>query len=180
MLLEFEGHWPRLGRDVYVATTAVLIGDVEVGDGCSIWFNAVIRADFGPIRIGRGCNIQDNATIHVFSHSPTIIHDNVTIGHNAVLEGCEVGSGTVVGMGAIILPYARIGSEVMVAAGSVVGEGSQFPARVLVAGAPAEVKKELSGAALDWIGRAAADYQAMQARYRAMSGVEGGRPDGAG
>lgn len=164
MLIEFDGKMPRIGKNVFVAPTAVLIGDVAVGDNSSIWFNAVIRGDFGPIRIGAGCSIQDNVTIHVFKE--TIVGDNVTIGHNAVIEGCVIGEGTVVGINSTVLPNVQIGKEVMIAAGSVLPERMIVPDRVLVAGVPAVVKKELSGEALAWIGRAAKDYQALQSRYR--------------
>jgi carbonic anhydrase/acetyltransferase-like protein (isoleucine patch superfamily) len=166
MLIEFEGKKPQIGRDVFIAPTAVLIGDVVIGDNSSIWFNAVIRADYGPIRIGAGCNIQDNVTIHV--SAPTLIGDNVTVGHNAVLEGCTIGNGTVVGMNATVLKGVQVGREVMIAAGSVLPERQVVPDRVLVAGVPAVVKKELSGEALKWIGRAARNYQDLQARYRAQ------------
>lgn len=168
MLIEFAGKRPRIGKDVFIAPTAVLIGDVEVGDGASIWFSAVLRGDFGKIRVGAGSSIQDNATIHVYEASPTLIGNNVTVGHGAVLEGCSVGDGTVIGMNAVVLPFARVGEQVMIAAGSVVGERAEIPPRVLVAGSPAQVKKELSGSALEWTGRAATDYQQMQARYRAQ------------
>jgi carbonic anhydrase/acetyltransferase-like protein (isoleucine patch superfamily) len=168
MLIEFDGNSPKIGKDVFIAPTAVLIGDVTVGDNTSIWFSAVIRGDFGPITIGTGCSIQDNVTIHVFDDSPTIIHDNVTVGHGSVLEGCTIGERTVVGMNATVLPFAVVGEQVMIAAGSVIPERMIIPDRVLVAGVPAEVKKELSGTALSWIGRASADYQRLQARYRAQ------------
>lgn len=168
MLLEFDGNRPRIGKNVFIAPTAVLIGDVQVGDNTSIWFNAVIRADFGPIRIGAGCSVQDNVTIHVSGNLPTIIGDGVTVGHNSVLEGCQIGEGTVIGMQAVILPRAKVGRRVMVAAGSVLTERFETPDSVLVAGVPATVKKELSGASLDWTARAASDYQDLQARYRAQ------------
>ncbi|MDX1664064.1 MAG: gamma carbonic anhydrase family protein [Candidatus Promineifilaceae bacterium] len=168
MLIEFEGKRPRIGQNVFIAPTAMLIGDVEVGDNSSIWFGAVLRGDFGPIRVGPGCSVQDNVVLHVFADAPTVLEENVTVGHNSTLEGCYVGAGSVVGMNAVILPHAHLGRQVMVAAGSVVGEGAQFPERVLIAGAPATVKKELGGSALAWIGRAAGDYQELQARYRAL------------
>lgn len=168
MIIKFDDKKPQIGKDVFVAPTAVLIGDVVVGDNSSIWFNAVIRGDFGPITIGAGCSIQDNVTIHVFDDSPTIIHDNVTVGHGSVLEGCTIGKGAVVGMNATVLPFAVVGEQVMIAAGTVIPERMVIPDRVLVAGVPAQIKKELSGTALDWIGRASADYQRLQARYRAQ------------
>ncbi len=168
MLIEFEGKRPVIGENVFIAPTAVLIGDVVVGDNSSIWFGAVIRGDFGPIRIGAGCSIQDNVTIHVYADSPTILAGEVTVGHNAVLEGCSIGRRTVVGMNATVLQYVEVGEAVMVAAGSVLTEGMKVPDRTLVAGVPASVKKELSGSALGWIERASGDYQALQARYRAQ------------
>jgi carbonic anhydrase/acetyltransferase-like protein (isoleucine patch superfamily) len=168
MLIEFEGKKPRIGKDVFVAPTAVIIGDVEVGDHSSIWFGAVIRGDFGPIRIGAGCSIQDNVTIHVFETSPTIIHDNVTVGHNSVLEGCEVGKGTVVGINTTILTFVRVGQMAMIAAGSVLPERLNVPDRVLVAGVPARVKRELNETTLGWVGRATSEYQSLQSRYRAL------------
>jgi carbonic anhydrase/acetyltransferase-like protein (isoleucine patch superfamily) len=168
MLIEFEGKRPKLGHNVFIAPTAVIIGDVTIGDNTSIWFNTVVRGDFGAIRIGAGCSIQDNATVHVFNDETTIIHDNVTIGHNCALEGCVIGQGSVMGMNSTILPMVTIGEQVMVAAGSVIPERSTIPDRVLVAGVPARVKKELSGTSLEWIANAPRDYQGMQARYRAQ------------
>lgn len=166
MLIEFEGKYPQLGKNVFVAPTAVLIGDVHIGDGASIWFGSVLRGDFGTITVGAGTSIQDNSTIHVHHESPTIIGENVTVGHGAVVEGCTIGRDTVVGMHATILPFAVIGERVMIAAGSVVAERAKIPSQVLVTGVPAVVKRKLDGTALDWVGRAASDYHQMQARYR--------------
>jgi carbonic anhydrase/acetyltransferase-like protein (isoleucine patch superfamily) len=168
MLIEFEGKRPRIGKNVFIAPTAVIIGDVEIGDNSSIWFSAVVRGDFGPIRIGAGCSIQDNVTIHVFETAPTIIHENVTVGHNSVLEGCELGKGTVVGMSTTILPFVKVGEMAMIAAGSVLPERLNVPDRVLVAGVPAKVKKGLNETTLGWVGRATTDYQNLQRRYRAL------------
>ena len=168
MIVEFEGITPRIGREVFLAPNATVIGDVEIGDNVSIWFGAVLRGDFGKIVIGNGCSIQDNAVVHVFGKVSTILEENVTIAHGCALEGCHIGAGTVVGSNSVILPRTRIGEEVMVAAGSVIPEGADIPPRVLVAGAPATVKKGLSGSALQWIKRAPGDYQALQARYRAQ------------
>ncbi|PLX45748.1 MAG: gamma carbonic anhydrase family protein [Deltaproteobacteria bacterium] len=165
MLIEFEGRKPRIGNNVFIAPTAVLIGDVEVGDDSSIWFGAVLRGDLGPIRVGKRCSIQDNVSIHVFDTSPTIVHDDVTVGHNCVLEGCELGRGTLIGMNSTVLPFAKTGEQVMLAAGSVISEGATFGDRLLLAGAPARVKKELSGNALEWTNRAAKDYVTLKGRY---------------
>ncbi len=165
LLLEFNGKRPRVAEGVFLAPTAVLIGDVVVEAGTSIWFGAVLRGDFGSIVVGPGCSIQDNAVIHSMEERPTVIGAQVTVGHCAVLEGCQVGDGTIVGMNAVVLPRATVGAEVVVAAGSVVAEGETVPDRVLVAGVPAQVKKELSGRALDWVRRAPREYREISRQY---------------
>jgi len=166
MLIEFEGKRPQIGENVYIAPTAVLIGDVVVEDNASIWFGAVLRGDFGRIHIGRGSNVQDNVTMHVYEHGDTRLDENVTVGHGAVLEGCHVGAGSVIGMNAVVLPGSKLGCQVMVAAGAVVSEGAEIPDQVLIAGIPAKVKKPLDGSALEWVGIAAEEYLELQTRYR--------------
>ena len=168
LLIEYHGKRPRVAEDVFLAPTAVLVGDVTVEAGASIWFGAVLRGDFGPIVVGAGANIQDNAVIHVGVDWPTTIGANVTVGHCAVLEGCTIGDGAIIGMNATVLPRAVIGSEAVVAAGSVVAEGMQVPARTLAAGAPARIKKELAGSSLEWVRMAAGDYREKAREYRAM------------
>jgi carbonic anhydrase/acetyltransferase-like protein (isoleucine patch superfamily) len=167
LLIEYKGKRPRVADDVFLAPTAVLIGDVTVEAGASVWFGAVLRGDFGPIVVGPGSNVQDNAVIHVGADWPTRIGANVTVGHGAVLEGCTIGDGAIVGMNATVLPRAVVGSEAVVAAGSVVGEGMEAPPRTLVAGVPARVKKELAGSSLAWVHMAAPDYYAKAREYRA-------------
>jgi carbonic anhydrase/acetyltransferase-like protein (isoleucine patch superfamily) len=168
LLIEYHGKRPHVADDAFLAPTAVLIGDVTVGAGASIWFGAVLRADFGPIAVGAGSSVQDNAVVHVGVDWPTTIGANVTIGHGAVLEGCTIGDGAIVGMNATVLPRAVVGGEAVIAAGSVVGEGVHIPERVLAAGAPARVKKELAGSSLEWIRMAAPDYQQKAREYRAQ------------
>ncbi|MDX1520905.1 MAG: gamma carbonic anhydrase family protein [Anaerolineae bacterium] len=177
MFIEFEGKSPKIGNNVFIAPTAVLIGDVTVGDGASIWFGAVLRADFGPITIGAGSSIQDNVVIHTSAESPTMIGENVIVGHNATIEGCRIGDQCVIGMGATVLTYSEIGEQSMLAANSVVIERQRVPARVLVAGVPGKIKKELSGQALTWTTWGPEQYHQMQARYRAQ-GI--GLPDESG
>ncbi len=167
MLIEYQGRRPQIADNVFIAPTAVLIGDVRVAAGANIWFGAVLRGDHGTILIGPGSSIQDNATLHVPEQSVTEVGANVTVAHGAVLEGCRIGADSVVGMNAVVLPGAIVGEQVMIAAGSVVGEGARIPPRTLVAGAPARVKKELSGSALDWIGRAAGAYHHLRDQYLA-------------
>jgi len=165
MIIEYEGKRPRIGQDVFIAPTAVVIGDVEIGDGASVWYGVVLRGDEGRIVIGRGSNVQDNAVIHTTTEIPTILKEDVTIGHGALLEGCTVEDGAVVGMGAVVLHAAVIGEQAMVAAGSVVTQGAIIPPRTLAAGSPAVVKKELSGAALASVVHSAKIYHELSASY---------------
>jgi len=168
MIIKFDGKHPRIGKDVFIAPTAVLIGDVEVGDGTSIWFGAVLRGDYGPIRIGRNCSIQDNCVIHSGLDFETVFGDNVTVGHNVTAEGCIVGDNSLIGSGAVVLPYTTFGPHTVVAANSTVLERSEFPANVLIAGSPAKVKRELSGRSQEWPKFAVDHYVELQARYRAQ------------
>lgn len=156
---------PTIADDAFVAPTAVLIGDVTIEQAASVWFGAVLRADFDRIVIGPGSCVQDNAVVHCATGLPTLVGENVTVGHSAMLEGCVVEDGALVGMGAIVLQRARVGAGSMVAAGSVVGEGQEIPRGVLAAGTPAVVKKELSGSAADWVEKAAKEYQRLRLRY---------------
>jgi len=165
MIVEYEGKHPRIGKDVFIAPTAVIIGDVEIGDGASVWYGVVLRGDEGRIVIGPGSNVQDNAVIHTTTEIPTILKENATIGHGALLEGCTIENGAVVGMGAIVLHAAVIGEQAMVAAGGVVTPGSIIPPRTLAAGSPAVVKKELSGGALASVERSAEIYHELSAHY---------------
>ena len=130
-VIPFGGVSPRIHRSAFVAPTATIIGNVEVGPEASIWFGAVIRGDDPdyPITIGARANIQDNAVIHVSAQGATVVEDEVTVGHGACLESCVVGKGSVVGMGAVILQEATLGPGCMVAAGAVVKGAADVPAR---------------------------------------------------
>jgi carbonic anhydrase/acetyltransferase-like protein (isoleucine patch superfamily) len=165
MIIEYRGKRPKIAASAFVAPTAVLIGDVELGEEASVWFGTVIRADNGPIRIGARSNVQDNAVIHVSSGSTTVIEDDVTIGHCAVLEDCRIGRGSLVGSNAVILNDAVIGEQTLVAAGSVVAANAQIPPRVMVAGAPAVVKKQLVGAAVQWVEHGGPEYAKLSRSY---------------
>src|SRR4029434_2538759 len=129
MIVEYEGKHPRIGQDVFIAPTAVIIGDVEIGDGASVWYGVVLRGDEGRIFIGRGSNVQDNSVIHTTPEIPTIIKEDVTIGHGALLEGCTIENGGVGGMGSIVLHQAVVGEQAMTAAGSVLTPGTVIPPR---------------------------------------------------
>jgi len=177
LLLELDGVAPTIGSDVWLAPTAVLVGDVRVGDRANIWFGAVLRGDSSPIEIGEETSIQDNAVIHCAHELPTVIGRKVIVGHGALLEGCVVEDQAVIGMGAVVLQRALVGRGAMVAAGAVVSERSQIRAGVLAAGVPAQEKKELSGAAAHWTATASDEYQEFRRRYMtsAIEKSEGGR-----
>jgi carbonic anhydrase/acetyltransferase-like protein (isoleucine patch superfamily) len=168
-IVELGGIAPTIGEDVFLAPTAVLVGDVRVGDRANIWFGTVLRGDVSHIEIGPGCSIQDTAVIHCASDLPTVIGTDVVVGHGAMLEGCVVEERALIGMGAIVLQRARVGASAMVAAGAVVGEGGAVGARMLAAGVPAREKKELSGSALRWTDTAADHYQEYRRRYMTTS-----------
>jgi carbonic anhydrase/acetyltransferase-like protein (isoleucine patch superfamily) len=163
---EFNDKRPAVHPDAYVAPTAVLIGDVRVGAGASIWFGAVLRGDESHIEVGEGSNVQDGCIVHCSENLPTIIGRDASLGHLACIEGCVVEDGALVGTGAIMLHRSRVGVGAVLAAGSVLLEGQEVPAGKLAAGAPAVVKKELSGSSADWAGRPAVHYRQNGAAYR--------------
>jgi carbonic anhydrase/acetyltransferase-like protein (isoleucine patch superfamily) len=165
MIIELDGKTPRVADDAFVAPNAVLIGDVTVGAGASIWFGAVLRGDNDAIVIGAGSNVQDNCVIHCAHELPTVVGENVTVGHMAMLEGCEIGDGSLIGMGAIVLQRAKVGLGALIAAGAVVGEGMEIPDGVLAAGVPAKVKKELDGSSQHWVETAAREYRSKRLKY---------------
>ncbi|MEA2396425.1 MAG: hypothetical protein QOJ82_4316 [Solirubrobacteraceae bacterium] len=172
IIVELDGVRPVVGEDVFLAPTAVLVGDVEIGDRASVWFGAVLRGDSSAIRVGAESSIQDNAVIHCARDLPTIVGASVIVGHGAMLEGCVIEDGAIVGMGAIALQRSRLGAGAMLAAGSVLAEGAEVGARMLAAGAPAVEKKELSGSALRWSQTAAAEYQVYRERYLSTSTID--------
>ncbi len=169
MLIEYQGKTPQVEEGAFIAPTAVLIGDVKVEAGASIWFGAVLRGDFGPIIVKKKASVQDNAVAHVIPEAQTLIEENVTIAHGAVLHSCHIKEGAVVGMNTVIMDLAEVGEKAMVAAGSVVTDRSQIPPRHLAAGIPAQVKKEIGGEALEWVEQSAAMYHQLAQSY-----LEGG------
>lgn len=165
MIISHRGKTPEIAPGVFVAPTAVVIGEVEIGEGASIWFGAVLRGDHGRIVIGRGSNVQDNATLHVPENGQTILEDEVTVGHGAVLEGCVVRRGALIGINAVVLHGVEIGEAAMVAAGCVVPEGMQVPPGTLAAGVPAKIKKQLEGSSSNWVEMAARVYRQLARDY---------------
>lgn len=168
-IIELDGVAPTIGEDVFLAPTAILVGDVRVGDRANIWFGAVLRGDSSHIAVGAESSIQDNAVIHCADELPTVIGERVIVGHGALLEGCVIEDQALVGMGAIVLQRARVGAGAMLAAGTVVSERMQVAPGMLAAGVPAQEKKRLSGSALDWTETAAEEYQRFSKRYMTAS-----------
>jgi carbonic anhydrase/acetyltransferase-like protein (isoleucine patch superfamily) len=167
--MEFElgGKRPKVHPDAYIAPTAVLIGDVVVEAGASVWFGAVLRGDEAQITVGQGANVQDNAVLHCAEHLPTVLEPNASVGHSAQLEGCIVEHDAVVGMGATMLQRSRLGAGSMLAAGAVLQEGMEVPPGHMAAGVPATVKKALDGSSSSWVGTTAKHYQDRAVAYRA-------------
>lgn len=168
-LIAYGDKRPKLARGAYVAPGAVLIGDVEVGEGASAWFNAVLRADYEPISIGRNTNIQDGVVVHIDRGFPTLIGESVTVGHAAVVHGAVVGDRSLIGMNSTLLTGSRIGKECLVAAGAVVRENAQFGDRALIAGVPAKQIGEVTDEMLERMARNTADYVRLAADYLTAS-----------
>jgi carbonic anhydrase/acetyltransferase-like protein (isoleucine patch superfamily) len=166
MIIEYRGKRPKVAASAFIAPTAVLIGDVEVGEEASIWFGTVIRGDNGPIRIHARANVQDNSVVHVSENCETVIEEGATIGHCAILEDCRIGRGALIGTNAVVLNGASVGENSLIAAGSVVGANAHIPARVVAAGSPAVVKKQLEGPAVAWVEHAGPEYVHLSRSYR--------------
>ncbi|MBT2485853.1 MULTISPECIES: gamma carbonic anhydrase family protein [unclassified Microbacterium] len=143
-VLALPGMAPAIDPTAFVAEGARIVGDVELGAGASVWYNAVLRADSARITVGPETNVQDNVSVHVDAGHPVTIGARVSIGHNAVVHGCSIGDGSLIGMGAVILSGAAIGEGCLIAGGAVVLGGTIVPAGSLVAGVPAKVRRELS------------------------------------
>lgn len=145
VILPVEGVLPQFGNNCFIAPNATIVGDVIMGDNCSVWFNAVVRGDVNSIRIGNKVNVQDGAVIHAtFRKTKAIIGNDVSIGHNAIVHGCTVQDNVLIGMGSIVMDNAEIGSNSIIAAGAVVLEGTRVESGSIYAGVPAKKVKEIS------------------------------------
>lgn len=166
MLRPYRGILPRVHQTAFIDDSAQVVGDVEVGEESSIWMCVVIRGDVHRIRIGRRSNVQDGTIVHVMKDThPTVIGDNVTIGHAAVVHGCTIEDRCLVGMGAILLNGVTVGTGSIVAAGTLLPEGTQVPPRSLVMGSPGKVRRTLSDEDLDEIQMYADRYVAYRLDY---------------
>lgn len=166
MLIPYQGRSPQVDSSVFIAEGAKLIGDVRIGKESSIWYNAVLRGDLAEIVIGSRTNLQDGVIGHVNTSQPLIVGDDVSVGHAAVIHGCIIGTGTLIGMGAIVLNGADIGEYALVGAGSLVTENTRIPPYTLSLGSPAKVVRELTEADLDRMRRTTESYVVKGKEYR--------------
>lgn len=144
MIYRYKEHIPNIHQSAFIADGAKIIGDVKIGEHTSVWFNVVLRGDEGPITIGNQCSIQDNTVIHLYSDCPVIMEDNVTVGHNAIIHGCTLKKGVLVGMGATVLDGVTVGENSIIGANALVPAGKQIPPNSIVFGNKGEVVKEIT------------------------------------
>ncbi|MGW7369035.1 gamma carbonic anhydrase family protein [Streptomyces sp. NPDC054841] len=161
------GKEPQIAPDAFTAPTSVVIGEVTLAAGASVWYHAVLRADCGPIVLGADSNIQDNCTVHVDPGFPVTVGERVSVGHNAVLHGCTVEDDVLVGMGATVLNGAHIGAGSLIAAQALVPQGMRVPPGSLVAGVPAKVRRELTDEEREGIKLNAAMYLELAKEHQA-------------
>ncbi|HEY7357776.1 MAG TPA: gamma carbonic anhydrase family protein [Ktedonobacterales bacterium] len=177
-VLSYQGKWPTIAPDVFLAEGAMVIGDVTIGKGSSIWYNTVLRGDTAPIRIGRQTNIQDNCTLHVDEGAPCVIGDECSIGHGAVVHGATLGDRVLIAMNAVVLSRAEIGSETMIGACALVGEGKQLAGGSLYVGIPAKLLRALSDAERADLPDRAARYHRYAAEHHiSQVRVQARRPE---
>ncbi len=166
MVYELDGKKPQLRGDNYLAANAVVIGDVVLGEGTSVWWNVTIRGDNHTITLGKNVNIQDGSVLHTDEGVPLTLADNVSVGHMAMLHGCTVGEGSLIGIKAVVLNHAVIGRDCLIGANSLIPEGKTIPDRSLVVGSPGRVVRQLSDAEVAMVRGIAQHYVDNAARYR--------------
>ena len=165
-IYELDGIAPRIDESAWVADSAQVMGNVELAEGASIWFGAIVRGDTEEIRIGRNSNIQDGSVLHTDHEKPLSIGDNVTVGHKVMLHGCTIGDGSLIGIGAVVLNGAKIGKGCLVGAGSLVTEGKEFPDGSMIVGSPARVVKQLTPEQLGHLRLSAQHYVENARRFK--------------
>jgi carbonic anhydrase/acetyltransferase-like protein (isoleucine patch superfamily) len=165
-IYELNGKYPKIADDVFIAPDAFIIGDVEIGAGSSVWFGCVLRGDIGPIRIGERTNLQEHVMVHLDEGAPTILGDDVTVGHRAIIHGTQVGNGSLIGMGAIVMSYTTVGAGSIIAAGALLPEHAQVPDGALAMGMPAKVRREVNEEEREGLIEQADRYMKRAARFR--------------
>ena len=166
-MFAFEGRSPRVSASAWIAPTATLVGDVTVEDEASVWYGAVLRADFGPIIVRRGANVQDGSVLHGGADPVTEVGEGATVGHLCVVHGCVIGAEALIGNGATVLDGAVIGARALVAAGATVPPGLAVPDGMLAVGVPARVAGEVRGGALKWVQTNPEVYRELARRHAA-------------
>jgi carbonic anhydrase/acetyltransferase-like protein (isoleucine patch superfamily) len=170
MIKSFDDKRPQLGKGVWIADSALILGEVVVGEDSSIWYGTIVRGDVHSITIGRVTNIQDRCVVHVSTGThPTVIGDLVTIGHGAIIHGCKIGNEVLVGIGAIVLDGVEVGNECVIAAGSLLPPGKSYPDRSLIVGSPAVLKRDLETEELAWIRRSAEHYSQLAYKHSELT-----------
>lgn len=166
IILPFEGTWPTIADDAFIAPGAVLVGSVTVGQQSSVWFNASIRGDIAPVTIGSRTSVQDNSVVHVNTDAPTVIGDDVSIGHSALVHGTTIHDGALIGMGSLVLSYSTIGRNAIVAAGALIPERLEVPDDAIMVGVPAKQRAALSDEQADRLGGISGRYVRISRSYR--------------
>lgn len=166
MIYNFEDKRPEIAESAFVAESTDIIGEVLIGEQCSIWFGTVIRADGRSVEVGKGTNIQDNCTIHISSDYSTNIGEYVTVGHGAIIHACKIGDYSLIGMGAIVLDGAEVGDYTIIGAGSVVTPRTKIPSGVLALGTPVRVVRELSKEEKLSLKQSAEKYIELAVKYK--------------
>lgn len=166
MIMDFDGVTPRINKNTYISESVDIIGKVNVEENVNIWFGTRLRGDMNNIVIGENTNIQENSVVHVDVNSPCIIGRNVTIGHGAIIHGCNISDNVLVGMGSIILNNTKIGKNSIIGAGSLVTQGKDFPEGVLILGNPAKVIRQLTEAEIESIQCSADNYVSLSKKYK--------------
>ncbi len=165
MIKELKSTKPNIHKNSFVAENAAVIGDVNIGEGTSIWYNAVLRGDIENITIGKYSNVQDNCTVHTETNIPTKLGDYTVVGHNAVVHGCTIGDNCLIGMGAIILNNAKIGDNCIIGAGSLVTEGKEIPPNSLVIGVPGKVVRQVTEEEIEAVKANAIRYNELYKKH---------------
>jgi carbonic anhydrase/acetyltransferase-like protein (isoleucine patch superfamily) len=168
IILPYQGAWPDIADSAFVAPGAVVIGNVTLGGEVSVWFNTTLRGDIAPISIGKESNVQDGTVVHVNADAPVVVGERVTIGHSAIVHGTTIGDDVLIGMGAIVMSYSRIGDGCVVAAGALIPERTIVELGSVMVGVPARPRNELDRAQQDELGAISGRYIGVQAKYRAM------------
>lgn len=167
MIKSFQNAAPKIHETAFIAEDAVIIGDVEIGEQASVWYGSILRGDVNYIRIGARTNIQDASVIHVSSKThPTVLEDEITVGHRVTLHGCHIEKGCLIGIGSILLDGVRVGRNSLIAAGSLLTPNTEIPPESLVMGAPARVKRRLSGEEIENLKKFWQNYVSLSQIYQ--------------